>query len=96
MSAKDSIEIDAPLDNKKSSGKNEIATKIEWLKKKLKKAQMRTKLRHLREHKAQEFVKNILEQEFYTQKLALERAKKVRNLDMYLRESQCTFDKYVS
>ena len=83
MSARDSMEIDAPPDNKKSGGENEITAKIERLKKEQKKAQIRNKLRHLREHKAREFVKNILKQESYAQTLALERAKKVRDSNMY-------------
>ena len=47
---------------------------------------MRTELRCLREHKAQRFVKDVLEPEFYVQRLALERAKKVCNPNMYLEE----------
>ena len=52
MDAGDLIEVDAPLGNEESSGKDEIAAEIEWLKKEQKKVQMRTKLRRLREHKA--------------------------------------------
>ena len=96
IGAGDLIEIDAPLDNEESSGEDEIAAKIERLKKEQKKAQMRTELHCLREHKAQECVKDVLEQEFYMQKLALERAKKVRNSDVYLEKSQYALDKYVS
>ena len=57
---------------------------------------MRTKLHCLREHKAWGFVKDISKQEFYAQKLALKRAKKICNPNIYLRESQCALDKYVS
>ena len=38
MGARDSIEVDAPPSNEKSSGKDEIAAKIERLKKEQKKA----------------------------------------------------------
>ena len=96
MDARDSMEVDAPPGNKKSGKEDEIAAKIEQLKKEQKKAQMRTKLRHLRENKAQRFVKDISEQESYMQKLALKKAKKVCDPDMYLEESQRTLDKYVS
>ena len=57
---------------------------------------MRTKLFHLREHKAQGFVKDVFEQESYAQRLVLERAKKVCNPNVYSRKSQRAFDKYVS
>ena len=57
---------------------------------------MRTELCCLREYKAQRFVKDIPEQESYAQKLALERAKKVRNSNLYLRKSQRTLDEYIS
>ena len=59
MSTKGPIKVDASLGNKESGGEDEIAAEIEWLKKEQKKTQMRTKLRCLREHKAQRFVKNI-------------------------------------
>ena len=54
IGARDPIEVDAPPGNEKSGGEdeNEIAAEIEWLKKKQKKAQMRTELRRLREYKA--------------------------------------------
>ena len=51
MGVGDSIEVDAPPDNKKSSREDEIATEIERLKKKQKKVQMRIKLHCLKEHK---------------------------------------------
>ena len=57
---------------------------------------MRTKLRRLREHKAWGSVKDILEQESYAQKLALERAKKFRNLDIYLKKSSRALDEYIN
>ena len=98
LGARDSIEIDAPPDNKRSSGEdeNEIAVEIEWLKKEQKKIQRKIELRRLREHKARGFIKDVPEQESYMQRLVLERVKKVRNPDVYLGESQYTFDKYVS
>ena len=48
---------------------------------------MKFKLCHLREYATQESVKNVFEQEFYMQRLALKRAKKVCNPNIYLRES---------
>ena len=50
----------------------------------------------MRKHKAWGFIEDVPEQESYVQKLALERAKKVRNPDVYSGESQRAFDKYVS
>ena len=76
MSAENSIEINVLLSNKKSGGQEKIATEIEWLKKEQKKAQIKSKLYYLKEHAAQKFVKNVFEKKFYTQRLALERAKK--------------------
>ena len=54
MGAGDPIKVDAPPGNEESGreDEDEIAAKIERLKKEQKKAQMRTKLRRLREHKA--------------------------------------------
>ena len=57
---------------------------------------MRFKLHCLRKHKAQRFVKNILEQEFYAQRLALKKVKKVHNPNVYLGKSQRALDKYIS
>ena len=57
---------------------------------------MRIKLHHLREHKAQGFVKNIPEEESYVHRLALERSKKICDPDVYLRESQHALDKFIS
>ena len=57
---------------------------------------MRIELHCLREHKVQRFVKNIPKQEFYAQKLALEKVKKVCNPNVYLKKSQRAFDKYIS
>ena len=96
MGARDPIEVDAPPGNEKSSGKDEIAAEIEQLKKKQKKVQMRTKLHCLRKHKAQGFVEDVPEQESNAQRLALEKAKKVCDPNVYLGENQCTLDKYVS
>ena len=96
MDAKESIEVNALLGNKKSGGEDEIAAEIKRLNKKQKKAQIRTGLCHLREHKAWEFVKDILKQKFYAQRLALEKAQKVCDRDVYFGKSQCTFNKYVS
>ena len=96
MSAGDLMEVDAPPGNKESDGKDEIAAEIEQLKKEQKKIQMRTELHCLREHKAQRSVKDVLEQESYAQKLVLKRAKKVRDPNVYWKENQCAFDKYVS
>ena len=96
MGAENSMEVDALPGNEESGREDEIAAEIERLKKEQKKVQMRTELHCLREHKAQGFVENIPEQKFYMQRLALERAKKVRNPDMYLGKSQRALDKYVS
>ena len=98
IDAEDPIEVDTPSGNEKSGGEdeNEIATEIERLKKEQKKVQMRTKLRCLKKHKAQEFIKDVPEQESYMQKLALKKAKKICDLDVYSGESQCALDKYVN
>ena len=96
IGVRDPMEVDAPPGNEKFGREDEIATEIERLKKEQKKVQMRTKLRHLKKHKARGFVKDVPEQESYAQRLALERAKKVRNPNVYLGKSQCALDKYVS
>ena len=57
---------------------------------------MRSKLYCLKEHKTQRYVKNIPKQEFYAQKLALKRAKKIRDPNMYSGENPLTLDKYIS
>ena len=87
IGAKDTMEVNASLGNKKSGGEDEIAAEIEQLKKEQKRAQIKIKLHCLREHQAQRFVKDVSEQEFYAQKLALERTKKVCSPNVYLGES---------
>ena len=52
MGAGNAIEVNAPPDNEESGRENEIAAKIERLKKEQKKAQMRIELHCLKEHKA--------------------------------------------
>ena len=64
MGAENPMKVDALSDNEESGKKNEIAAEIRQLKKE-QKAQMGSKLRHLKEHKTQRFVKNILEQKSY-------------------------------
>ena len=96
MGAGDLMKINAPPDNEESDRKNEIAAEIERLKKEQKKAQIKIELYCLREHKAQGFVKDISEQESYTQKLVLKKTKKVRDPNMYLEKSQHALDKYIS
>ena len=57
---------------------------------------MRSELHCLRKHVAQEFVKDFPKQESYVQKLALEKVKKICNLNIYLGKSQHALDKYIS
>ena len=52
MGAGDSMEVDALSGNEQSGGEDKIAAEIERLKKEQKKVQIKTKLRHLREHQA--------------------------------------------
>ena len=94
--AKDLMEVDTLPGNEEFGREDEIVAKIERLKKEQKKAQMKTKLHCLREHKAQGFVKNVFEEESYTYRLALKTSKKVRDSDLYLEKSQYTLDKFVS
>ena len=86
MDTEDLMEVDTLPSNEESGGEDEIAAEIERLKKQ-KKAQIKSELYYLKEHTAWGFVKNIPEQKFYAQKLALKRAKKLCNLNVYLEES---------
>ena len=96
MGTRDLMKIDTPPSNEKFGGEDEIAAEIERLKKEQEKAQIKTKLHHLRKHNAQRFVKDVPEQKSYAQKLALESAKKVRDPNVYLGKSQHAFDKYIN
>ena len=82
--------------NKKSGKEDEIAAEIEQLKKEQKKAEIKTKLCCLREHKTWGFVKDVPEQELYAQKLALKMAKIVCNPNVNSEKSQHALDKYIS
>ena len=57
---------------------------------------MKSELYYLKEHMAQGFIEDISEQEFYMQKLALERFKKVRDPNICSRKSQCALDKFIN
>ena len=64
-----------------------LPPKLSNSRKNKKKAQMKTKLRHLREDKAQGFVEDVLEKKSYAYKLALKRSKKICDPNVYSGES---------